>query len=312
MDIHYRHLCRAERDEIYRLLKGGISQREIGRRLGRSAATISREIRRNKNYLGYLPDTAERLASNRRLQGYFKIDKHPELRLALLAGLQKRWSPEQIAAFCYGNVTVCAETIYRYIYRSEFALKLGLYELLCRGKPRRRKRRAGKNNSRIPNRTSIHKRSKHIENRTHYHHWEADMVHFGKQKQAIITATERKSRFTLIINAPDGKKTESVIRRLSEAIAPFHPKSITLDNGSEFTNHQDLPCKTFFCDPYSSWQKGSVENANGIIRRFLPKSYPGEINDNMLANIQNTINNTPRKILNWKTPAQILKRCTSK
>lgn len=312
MDIHYRHLCRAERDEIYRLLKGGISRREIANRLGRSASTISREIRRNQNHLGYLPDTAQSKSAGRRYQGYFKIDKHPELRLALLSGLAKRWSPEQIAATCYGQATVCTETIYRYIYQSPFALKLGLYELLCRGKPRRRKRKVGKNKSRIPNRTSIHKRSKHIENRTHYHHWEADMVHFGKQKQAIITAVERKSRFTLIINAPDGKQTASVIRRLSEAIAPFNPKSITLDNGSEFTNHQDLPCKTFFCDPYSSWQKGSVENANGIIRRFLPKSYRGEINDKTLENIQHTINNMPRKILGYQSAQQIINRCTSK
>ena len=312
MDIHYRHLCRAERDEIYRLLKGGISRREIARRLGRNASTISREINRNQNHLGYLPDTAERAAVGRRYQGYFKMDKHPELRLALLKGLAKRWSPEQIAATCYGQATVCTETIYRYIYRSEFALKLGLYELLCRGRPRRRKRRVGKYKSRIPNRTSIHKRSKHIENRTHYNHWEADMVHFGKQKQAIITATERKSRFTLIINAPEGKKTQSVIRRLSEAIAPFNPKSITLDNGGEFTNHQDLPCKTFFCDPYSSWQKGSVENANGIIRRFLPKSYRGELSDKTLENIQNNINNMPRKILNYQSAQQLLNRCTSK
>ncbi|MEQ1705534.1 MAG: IS30 family transposase, partial [Rickettsiales bacterium] len=89
-------------------------------------------------------------------------------------------------------------------------------------------------------------------------------------------------------------------------------KTITLDNGLEFAKHQALPAKTFFCDPYSSWQKGSVENANGIIRRFLPKSYRGEINDKMLENIQNIINNTPRKILGWKTPHEIFNRCTSK
>ena len=312
MDRYYRHLCRAERDEIFLLLKAGRSRREIAKRLGRSPSTISREIRRNISELGeYLPDTASKKASSRRYQGYFKLDKHPELRLALLQGLQKRWSPEQIAATCYGQATVCHETIYRYIYKSPFALKLGLYELLCRGKPRRRKRRASKNKSRIPNRISIHKRSKHIEKRTHYHHWEGDMIHFGRNKQAIIVATERKSRYTLLINAPEGKKTKSVIRRLSEAIAPFNPKSITLDNGSEFTNHEDLPCQTFFCDPYSSWQKGSVENANGIIRRFLPKSYRGDITDKTLANIQEHINTMPRKILGYQSAKQLLNRCTS-
>ena len=137
------------------------------------------------------------------------------------------------------------------------------------------------------------------------------MIHFGKQTHAVIVATERKSRYTVLIDAPEGKKTKSVIRRMAEALAPFQPKSITLDNGSEFTNHQDLPCQTFFCDPYSSWQKGSVENANGIIRRFLPKSYRGNINDKILANIQENINTMPRKIHGFKSAKQIFNRCTS-
>lgn len=96
-------------------------------------------------------------------------------------------------------------------------------------------------------------------------------MQFGKEKYAVITAVERKSRFLLIV--PGGKTSDAVIERLRQAIAPFRPKSITLDNGTEFTDHQALPARTFFCDPYSSWQKGSIENANGIVRRFLPKSY---------------------------------------
>ena len=136
-------------------------------------------------------------------------------------------------------------------------------------------------------------------------------MHFGKQKQNLITAIERKSRFLLIVNNPDGKYAENVARRLAEKIAPFKPKSITLDNGLEFANHQILPAKTFFCDPYSSWQKGSVEHANGRIRKFLPKSFKGEITNKMLEYIQNIINNKPRKILGWKTPQEIFNRCTS-
>ncbi|MEZ5691820.1 MAG: IS30 family transposase [Rickettsiales bacterium] len=137
------------------------------------------------------------------------------------------------------------------------------------------------------------------------------MVHFGKEKQYIITAIERKSRFLLIVNNPEGKNAASVAQRLAKKIAPFNPKSITLDNGLEFTNHQKLPAKTYFCDPYSSWQKDSVENANGLIRKFLPKKYRGETTDKMLENIQNIINNKPRKILGWKTPQEIFNRCTS-
>jgi IS30 family transposase len=311
MEKQYVHLCRAERDEIFQLLKAGISRREISKRLGRSPATISREILRNGSYLGYLPDTAEATARGRRVKGTFKIDRYPELRQALLEGLAKRWSPEDIAHTCYGKRTVCHETIYRYITESPFAIKLGLYTCLWRQKPRRRKRTTRKSRSKIHGRVSIHARSNHINNRNHYHHWEADLMHFKKQKHNLITAIERKSRYLLIVSNPDGKYAAPVTKRLANAIAPFKPKSITLDNGLEFAHHQNLPSKTFFCDPYSSWQKGSIEHANGRIRRWLPKSHQGTITQNMLDNIANILNNKPRKILGWKTPAQVFNRCTS-
>jgi IS30 family transposase len=311
MEKQYVHLSRAERDEIFRLLKGGISRRKIATILGRDVSTVSREIKRNQDYLGYLPDTAERKAAGRRVKGTFKIDRYPELKSAVLEGLHKRWSPEDIAAFCYGKTTFCHETIYRYIYHAPWAIKMGLYQLLWRQKPRRRKRTYRKSRSKIQGRVSIHKRSNHINNRRHYHHWEADLMHFKQQKHNLITAIERKSRFLLIVNNPDGKNAKNVAHRLVEAIAPLKPKSITLDNGMEFAQHQSLPSKTFFCDPYSSWQKGSVEHANSRIRRWLPKSHSGPITQNMLDNIANILNNKPRKILGWKTPAQIFNRCTS-
>ena len=136
-------------------------------------------------------------------------------------------------------------------------------------------------------------------------------MHFRKKKHNLITAIERKSRYLVIISNPDGKQAGPVATRLGEAIAPYHPKSITLDNGLEFADHQSLPSKTFFCDPYSSWQKGSIEHANSRIRKYLPKNYDGPINQTMLDNIAHIINNKPRKILGWKTPAQIFNRCTS-
>jgi len=311
MEKNYEHLSCAEREEIFRLLKGGISRRKIALILGRSPATISREIRRNSSHLGYLPDTATNKARKRKRCGVFKIDRHPELKSILLNGLHKRWSPEQIANTCYGKITFCHETIYRYIYHSPFAIKHQLWQFLWREKPRRKKRKCRKSRNKIQNRISIHKRNENINNRRTYHHWEADIMHFGKEKQNIITAIERKSRFLLIVNNPDGKNAGNVARRLAEKIAPFKPKSITLDNGLEFAQHSVLPAKTYFCDPYSSWQKGSVENANGLIRKFLKKSYRGEITDKMLENIQNIINNKPRKILGWKTPAEMFNRCTS-
>jgi IS30 family transposase len=311
MENQYVHLCRAERDEIFRLLKAGKSRREIAKQLGRDVSTISREVKRNSEAIGYLPDTAQTKAAKRRCCGYFKIDRYTELKSALLEGLDKRWSPEDIAATCYGKRAVCHETIYRYIYHAPWAIKHGLYAFLWREKPRRTKRRCRKSRSKIQGRVSIHTRNDHINHRKHYHHWEADLMHFKKQKHNLITAIERKSRFLLIVNNPDGKKADAVATRLRKAIAPLKPKSITLDNGLEFAQHHHLPAKTFFCDPYSSWQKGSVEHVNGRIRKWLPKSYRGAISDKMLENIAYIINNKPRKILGWKTPAQIFNRCTS-
>jgi len=311
MEKNYEQLSCAEREEIFRLLRGGISRRKIAESLGRSPSTISREIRRNSSNLGYLPDSAQRKSEERRVSGVFKIDRYPQLKSALLNGLEKRWSPEQIAATCYGKVTFCHETIYRYIYHAPWAVKFELHQFLWREKPRRSKRKYRKSRSKIQNRISIHKRNENINNRKHFHHWEADLVHFGKEKQNLITAIERKSRFLLIVNNPDGKNAANVAQRLGKRIAPFKPKSITLDNGLEFAQHTELPAKTYFCDPYSSWQKGSVENANGLIRKFLPKSFRAEITDKMLENIQNIINNKPRKILNWKTPQEVFNRCTS-
>lgn len=134
---------------------------------------------------------------------------------------------------------------------------------------------------------------------------------FKGRKHNLITAIERKSRYLLIISNSEGKYAKPVAQRLAEALAPFAPKSITLDNGTEFAAHESLPAKTYFCDPYSSWQKGSVENANGLIRKFLPKNYAGPITDDILITIQNLINNRPRQILGWKTPAELFNRCTS-
>jgi len=231
MEKNYEQLSCAEREEIFRLLRGGISRRKIAESLGRSPSTISREIRRNSSYLGYLPDSAQRKSEERRVSGVFKIDRYPQLKSALLNGLEKRWSPEQIAATCYGKVTFCHETIYRYIYHAPWAVKFELHQFLWREKPRRSKRKYRKSRSKIQNRISIHKRNENINNRKHFHHWEADLVHFGKEKQNLITAIERKSRFLLIVNNPDGKNAANVAQRLGKRIAPFKPKSITLDNG---------------------------------------------------------------------------------
>lgn len=321
MGRKYRQITLEERCEIYCLKESGISVSEIATKLSRSKATISRELRRNVSKSGcYKPSVANKRALSKRHIGHYKLDRDKRLKCYILDRLRVGWSPQTIAGrLCYEKETsrVCAETIYNYIYESGFGIKHQLYNLLCRHKPRRTKLRSRKRRPKIPDRISIHKRPDYIDKRLQDGHLEADLVLFGKTKQNLITLIDRKTRYLAIINNQGGKNSENVINKIKEKTMNNPPKSITFDNGLEFAKHHLLNKKgvdTYFCDPYSSWQKGSIENANGIIRRYLPKSYRGILNDNIVDFIQNNINNMPRKILGYQTPAEaqlnLTNRCT--
>lgn len=317
----YVQLTLEERCEIHSLYKQGVSKSEIARALGRNKSTISRELKRNMSKSGdYKPGVAHKRALSKRHDGHYKLDRHVDLKCHVLDKLRLGWSPPTIAGrLCYegAEVTVTAETIYRYIYESPFGQYHELYLLLPRFKPRRSKHKGRKKRSHIPDRVSIHKRPEEVNQRLEAGHLEGDLVLFGRHKHNLITLIDRKTRYLTIINNPDGKGADGVIRKIEKSIMshPTKPKTVTFDNGTEFTKHAILPSKwgvlTYFCDPYSSWQKGSVEHANGIIRRWLPKNYtPDKLNDNIVANVQNTINNMPRKILGYQTPAELTNRCT--
>lgn len=321
MGRKYRQLTLEERCEIYWLHEGGMSLSGIAGKLSRDKSTISRELRRNVSKSGgYRPSVANKKSLAKRHIGHYKLDRDKRLKCYILDKMRLGWSPQTIAGrLCYEEKTdkVCAETIYNYIYSSCFGRKHQLYNLLCRQKPRRSKLRSRKRRPKIPDRISIHKRPDEINQRLHEGHLEADLVLFGRKKN-LITLIDRKTRYLTIINNPEGKNSINVINKIEEKTMNNLRESITFDNGLEFAKHHLLNKKgvdTYFCDPYSSWQKGSVEHANGIIRRFLPKSYSGEITDKMVDNLQNIINNMPRKILGYKTPAEIsnnkLNRCTS-
>lgn len=321
MERKYRQITLEERCEIYWLRESGISVSEIARKLSRDKSTISRELRRNVSKSGgYKPSVANKRALANRHIGHYKLDRDKRLKCYILDRLRVGWSPQTITGrLCYEEEIsrVCAETIYNYIYESRFGIKHQLWQLLCRHKPRRTKLRSRKRRVKIPDRISIHKRPDYIDKRLEDGHLEADLVLFGKTKQNLITLIDRKTRYLTVINNPEGKNSINVINKIKEKTMKNPPKSITFDNGLEFAKHHLLNKKgvdTYFCDPYSSWQKGSVEHANGIIRRYLPKSYRGKINDNIVDFIQNNINNMPRKILGYQTPAEaqlnLTNRCT--
>ena len=210
-------------------------------------------------------------------------------------------------------LTASIETIYQYVYRQQ---KQGdkIYVKLRRKRKNKRKRlKKDDNRGKIPNKVMIDKRPKIVDNKKRIGDWEGDTI-IGKDHQsAILTLVERKSKFTLIIPLA-AKKAQEV----EEKIAITLPKirlpvwSITFDNGHEFSNHlniaKQLNCQVFFAFPYHSWERGLNENTNGLIRQYIPKKTDfKDFSDEYVQEVQNKLNNSPRKTLNFQTPIEYLK-----
>ncbi|MGY3610347.1 MULTISPECIES: IS30 family transposase [unclassified Bradyrhizobium] len=314
----YGQLSLDERIEIYRLHAGGKSQNQIASALGRAPSTISRELRRNSRPTkvwagGYEPVRAQQLAERRRRWDCrFKLARQPHLRDRVGKGLAMGHSPEQIAgrlALEHGRVIISHESIYRFIYHRT-AQKDYWYRLL----PRHKKIRGRRGRSRasvIKHRRSIAERPVEIEGRGTPGHWEADFMLFAKCGQGLLVLHERQTRFNIVHRPPDRKAVltaQTITRQLGKVPAAMR-QTISFDNGNEFAEHhrlhQTLGLQTFFCDPHSPWQKGGVENFIGRLRRVLPRKT--DLNLITPADLKRHIrrlNNTPRKCLDFKTPAE--------
>jgi len=316
----YRQIGYEERLKLAELREKCYSIGQIAIALGRSKSTISREVRRNQAPPGqYWPDTAQRLRMNR-CQRPCLLDTHEPLQEFVLTKLQCHyWTPEQIAGWLRFRQTelpsVSHETIYAWLYKGQ-QKKEKLWKFLPRHKAKRGLRKCAKGKvSRIPNRVSIHERPKDVENKENFGHWEADLVSFRKNSQHIVVARERATMFTLSSRLPSKKALDTAGRLIGfmEELSPTARKTITYDNGGEFSAHesvsQALGMKAFFCDPYSSWQKGGVENTNGRLRRDMPrymdihKMTQEEFDENIL-----NYNTTPRKSLGWLTPLEAFQK----
>ncbi|WP_332701896.1 IS30 family transposase [Devosia sp.] len=320
MGEDYGQLCLEERVEIYRLHAAGKSQRAIAAALGRAPSTISREIRRNGKKTkawsdGYAPVRAQKLAERRRRwDGRFKLVRQPDLRELVKGRLAMGWSPEQIAGRLtleQAELRISHESIYRYAYHRS-GQKDYWHRLLPRQKWRRGRkgRKGGSAVDRIKDRQSIDLRSAEADDRAVPGHWEADFMLFATYGQNLLVLHERSSRYLFLDHPPD-RKAEPTAQRIATKLGRLPKRlrrSITFDNGSEFAAHGHIARKTrtptFFCDPHSPWQKGGVENAIGRLRRWLPrKTSPHQIAPN-LRQIAHAYNHTPRKCLDFKTPAE--------
>jgi transposase, IS30 family len=321
----YGQLSLEERVEIYRLHAGGRSQNQIASALDRAPSTISRELRRNSRPTkvwpgGYEPVRAQQLAERRRRwDGRFKLARQPGLRDRVGKSLAMGHSPEQIAgrlALEHGRVIISHESIYRFIYHRT-AQKDYWHQLLpCRKKTRGQHGRSRGNF--IKQRRSIAERPAEVEGRGTPGHWEADFMLFAKCGQGLLFLHERQTRFKIVHRPTDRKAapTAKTIARQLGKLPQGMRKSISFDNGNEFAEHhrlhQSLGLQTFFCDPHSPWQKGGVENSIGRLRRFLPRK--ADLNLVTAADLRryvHRLNNTPRKCLDFKTPAEAFSKLKS-
>lgn len=301
-----------ERETIYLSLRLNQTQTAIAQLLDRNKSTISREIARCKqDPLGYLPDRAESCMRSR-LRRNLGLFRSSLLREHVIKHLKLGHTPEQIAGrskLTNSEMRVSHETIYKFIYSTE-GLKLKLSSLLTRQKPKRSKWYGKKpKKSHVPESASIAARPISIEKRKTKGHFEGDLVIFRAVKSAnVTTLVERKSRFVKLVYN-QSKYTKEVIGGIKEALSDLpksHCKSITFDRGTEFAAFNDLKLPTFFCNPHSPWQKGSNENFNGRLRRYLPKFFdPANLSQKLLDKIAENMNNQPRKCLGYKTPAEV-------
>jgi transposase, IS30 family len=313
----YAQLSLEDREEISKLQAAGFSIRKIATALDRSPSTISRELRRNSGRsVGYRPSYASEQAKARRWSGS-RLMKDPELRGAVLDGLKKGWSPEQVAGRLErdaGHPVISHESIYRFIYAqihrtNDFSWRL----LLPRGKSKRGRRRrpGGSPASFIKARVPVAQRPSVAADRQTAGHWEADLILFAKYGQAILAIHDRHSRL-IIATRPPSKEADPIAEHLLtffSALPPALRQTVTFDNGTEFARHYQLnhhAIETFFCDPHSPWQKGGIENAIGRLRRLIPrKTDLANLSQQRFLTSIALYNNTPRKCLDYRTPAEI-------
>ena len=305
----YKQLTSEQRYTISVLLQNRTKQKEIAKAINVSPSTVSREIRRNSGVRGrYNWETAQANAvqTKRKKPGNHSIDKEvmEEAKHLLVT---EQWSPEQISGvLAKDGKYISHETIYRMI-RKDKAEGGTLYKH-CRHKLKHRTRPVGGKRISIPNRTSISERPTEADGKR-FGDFEMDTIVGRGNHGAIVTLIERSTNMLFMRKLKNGKNAKELARTVIHLLSPFkdHIKSITTDNGTEFACHEmiakSLGVTIYFADPYASWQKGAIENANGLIRQYVPKTETFEhVSHQQITKYSKKINIRPRKKLEFKTP----------
>ena len=323
----YEHLNIDEREVILKMRAQQASMQEIGRQLGRSKGTISRELLRNvSSTRDYKPHLAQRYYEKRRKASKepYRLEEDARLSEYVQEKIRKYWSPEQISGRLRDGhrINISPVTIYNWVYRNrdeggEF------YKYLRQSHKRRRKRRAGEDRrGQMPDRRMIDERPDVVNERNRIGDWEGDTVEGAKGSGFFGTYVDRKTRYTVAVKVDD-KSADTVTKATLEAMKKLPPEKVrtmTFDNGKEFAGFKELErglnMTGYFARPYHSWERGTNENTNGLLRQFFPKGMDfSRVDQSALDKAVELLNNRPRKCLNYRTPTEVFwsepMRCAS-
>lgn len=319
MSKTYVQLTESERELIASMHWEGKGPSEIARTIDRDKGTISRELRRNASaeYYCYSPCQAHKRSAQRKLTARHSrpLLKSKKIQQYVRQKLKLGWSPEIIAGrLKKTGQSISHEAIYQFIYHRDTPDREQLISQLCRAHRKRRIKGTGRKvrKTKIPNRVSISFRPKAADSRKQVGHWEGDTLLSRSSKVALHSLTERKTRL-LRLSKLEGKtaaETNKAVTRALRRLPAEGKRTLTLDNGTENASHKELTAalgiKCYFADPYAAWQRGSNEQINGLIRRFLPKGTDfSKIDKDQIKKIEKLINNRPRKCLGFKTPLEV-------
>jgi IS30 family transposase len=306
----YTQLTQEQRYQISVLLKAGHIQSEIARLIKVHKSTVSREFRRNRGQKGYRPKQAHQFALNRRKKPRYRIEAFTWVLIEAL--IRQEWSPEQVSDWLKENydLQISHEWIYQYILMEKHAGGDLHRHLRCQKK--RRKRYGGYDRrGRIKNRVSIDERPAIVDTRQRLGDWEVDTIIGKGHRHAIVSLTERTSRLALLRKV-ERKTAQAVADAVIELMKslPVRTHTITADNGLEFADHEriakELNTDVYFAHPYSSWERGTNENMNGLVRQYFPKKCSfATITEQEIEFVMERLNNRPRKCLGFKSPNQV-------
>jgi transposase, IS30 family len=310
----YTHLTEGERYQIFILHKAGMGIREMARELNRHRTTIYRELHRNRVDRIYAPSRAQGLMRyRRRVKPTRRIQA--EVWRWVVKLIERDWSPQQVAGWGsrLKHFAISHETIYRRIWADRRAGG-SLYRHLRLKLRRCRRYCVRRSRGLIVGRVGIEHRPRIVERKARIGDWELDTLFGRRMRGGLITASERKSRLTVIARI-ESKRAVHVAARLIETLKglPRRIHTLTSDNGKEFAGHRTiasaLQAKFYFARPYASWERGLNENTNGLIRQYLPRSRDfSTITDEEIAHVMNRLNHRPRRILNYRTPYELFFR----